>query len=83
MVFFGGIAVLLAGIGTYRVVSYPLSQKIAEMGVRLALGATPASVLWLLFAERDVIVSLVAVTACCIPGSRAARIEPLDALRYE
>jgi predicted permease len=45
--FLGSVAVLLALIGMYAVVSHNVSQRIREFGVRLALGARPSNVLWL------------------------------------
>jgi putative ABC transport system permease protein len=45
---FGLIAVLLAVAGTYGVVSYTMSRRTREIGVRLALGATPRDVMRLL-----------------------------------
>jgi putative ABC transport system permease protein len=45
------LALALAVVGLYGVVSYSMSQRVHEMGVRIALGARPGSILVLVMAE--------------------------------
>jgi putative ABC transport system permease protein len=120
---FAGIAVVLAALGIYGVVSFFVSQRTQEIGVRMALGATPRSILrmvllnaarwtvggallgllgaWfsarllqsllfevhahdpLLLALALVILLTVGFFAAWVPARRAARVDPMVALRYE
>jgi putative ABC transport system permease protein len=48
---FGGIALALAMIGVYGVMSYAVGQRRVECGIRLALGAEPADILWLIIKD--------------------------------
>jgi ABC-type antimicrobial peptide transport system permease subunit len=48
---FGGLALLMAGIGLYGVMSYAVSQSTRELGLRMALGAAPSHLLRLVMSR--------------------------------
>jgi putative ABC transport system permease protein len=123
LVIAAAVALLLGVIGIYGVMSYIVSQRTSEIGVRLALGAAPSSVASMMarqgglvtltgvvaglavafagtrliesllygvtardpgvFAATTALLVVVALVACWLPARRAARLNPVEALRAE
>ena len=83
--YFGAFAVLLACIGLYGLMSYAVTQRTAEMGLRLALGAPPSAVRWLVVRESastviaGAAIGLAAVAAVVrLVQSQLFGVEPYD-----
>ena len=64
---FGLLATALASIGLYGVMAFVVARRRKELGIRLALGAEPASVIWLVM--REVLVLLAVGLAVGIPAA--------------
>ena len=120
---FGGLALGLAAVGLYGLMSFNVLRRTGEIGLRMALGALPRGVLWMVVRESLALVIVgvfvgigaawaatrsvtsmlfglsgtdpftyavvatmllgVALLACALPARRAARTEPMQALRTE
>jgi predicted permease len=67
---FAGLALLLACIGIYGVLAYLTGQRVPEIGVRIALGARPADVMWMVL--RQGLGMILAGVALGVLGALAA-----------
>jgi ABC-type antimicrobial peptide transport system permease subunit len=84
-----GMALLLGLVGIYGVISYSISQRIREIGIRMALGATPRGVR-AMFVRRGILLAAIGVAcgvAAAIPLTRLMSallfgVNPLDAVTY-
>ena len=69
---FAGLALLLACIGIYGVLAYITSQRVPEIGLRMALGASAGNVMWMLLRQslRMILIGVVAGVATALPVAR-------------
>jgi putative ABC transport system permease protein len=86
---FAAVALLLAAVGVYGIVAQSVAQRTPEIGLRMALGAAPATALKLVFGEglRLTLAGLIAGLAAAIGLARFMRsllfdIGPLDPLAF-
>ncbi len=66
---FGSLATLLAALGLYGVMAYSVAQRKREIGIRMALGAEPATVVWMVM--RDVLLLVAIGIAIGVPAAIA------------
>jgi macrolide transport system ATP-binding/permease protein len=89
VVLFGGLALLLAGIGLYGVMSYTVSQSTRELGLRMALGAGASNMLGLvlsrglLLTTTGMIIGIaVALLLTRLLGNLLYQVSPRDPLAF-
>jgi predicted permease len=83
--FFGALALLLAGVGLYGVTSYGVSRRRSEIGIRMALGAEPGSVIRMVLRQVALLVGagvlaggLASLWAARYAGTLLYGLEPRD-----
>jgi predicted lysophospholipase L1 biosynthesis ABC-type transport system permease subunit len=83
---FGGFALFLAAIGLHGVTSYSVTRRTSEIGVRVAVGARPGQILWMVLRQVVMLAAaglLVGVPlsfwAAPVAGSLLYGVEPTDA----
>ena len=67
--FFGVLALLLAAIGLYGVMTYAVVRRTKEIGIRMALGAQPAAVRWMVL--RDTLLLVIVGVGIGVPAALA------------
>ncbi|MGH7634792.1 MAG: FtsX-like permease family protein, partial [Gemmatimonadaceae bacterium] len=80
LVMLGGMGLVLAVIGIYGVIAYFVVQRRREIGIRMALGATPGRVVRMVVREGVVLAAIGAVVGCA--GALAAT-KVLESMLYE
>jgi putative ABC transport system permease protein len=72
LVVFASVALLIASVGIYGVIAYSVSQRTGEIGVRMALGATPSDMLRLIVGE-GMKLALIGIVAGLLGGLALGR----------
>jgi predicted permease len=67
--FFGSLAIVLASIGLYGVMAHTVRRRTAEIGIRMALGARAADVVWMV--ARETLLMVLAGIAIGLPATMA------------
>ena len=85
----GVVGLLLAAVGVYGVLSYSVEQRTREMGVRMALGADPRDVLWLVVRHGVVLVGIgvavgLGIASIATPWARNLlfQVSPFDPVSF-